>query len=394
MSFPAFVQKLLVPALKLVVVASVAAAPTLFAQDVPLEGSAEDVPLEGSAEDVPLEGSAEDVPLEGSAEDVPLEGAAEDVPLEGAAEDAKDSATETNETPAVDENVENGATADQDEVKEPEEANAFTTDFWLKNTYKRRVGDPTPLTRREPTLKAWQFEADAHYGLVGTGPTRFSNEIRLGITDWFEVRTSLMPWPQGLMGRLKLGEHNGVFGAFLFDGGLAALDAGIRLTPEEGEVEAGVRAYFEAGVAYSRAVGERFAVFASAHARYRASMLEQDDQFTVALDGHVVYDLIPAIALSVGVGYAEAVGTPIRELSVSVAEVGRAGMSHFLLRNDGWSRSVTLPMSLTYGRVESFDVDLFVTPRVYPSFDVLFGAGLRWRFQIFEREKPKTDPVS
>ncbi len=93
---------------------------------------------------------------------------------------------------------------------------------------------------------------------------------------------------------------------------------------------------------------------------------------------------MPAIAITAGFGYAEVVGTPVRELTVNFVEVDRPGMSHFLLRNDGYSRSVTIPLALTYGRVDTFDVDLFVTTRVWPSIDVIFGAGLRWRVQLFE----------
>ena len=37
---------------------------------------------------------------------------------------------------------------------------------------------------------------------------------------------------------------------------------------------------------------------------------------------------------------------------------------------------------MTYGRVDTFDVDLFVTPRIWPEFDVLFGAGLRMRIDL------------
>ena len=394
----------------LVVAVALALSPATLAQeadDIPLEGSAEDVPLEGESEDVPLEGRAEDVPLEGDAEDVPLEGDAEDIPLEGATEEANAPAADPAEatppppvdkpaeaTPPADAPAESPApaatNAEGEEVEEPEPSVA-DPDYWLKSRYKRRVGDPTPLTRREPTLKALQFEADARYGLVGTGPTRFVNDLRLGITDWFEVRTSLMPWPTSLMGRLRLGEHNGLLGAFLLDAGLSGFDAGIRLSPQEGEVDAGIRFYFEGGLSYSRAVSERFAVYVSTHARYRLSMLADDDQFAVAADAHVVYDLLPAIALSVGVGYAEVIGTKVQELAVNFAEVGRPGMSHFLLRNDGWSRSVTLPMALTYGRVESFDVDLFVTPRVWPTVDVIFGAGLRWRIQLIDLDEPVVD---
>ncbi|MFH1811598.1 MAG: hypothetical protein ABIJ09_22855 [Pseudomonadota bacterium] len=50
-----------------------------------------------------------------------------------------------------------------------------------------------------------------------------------------------------------------------------------------------------------------------------------------------------------------------------------------LTREPGILDGVTLPMSLTYGLVDTFDVDVFATPRVYPQLDVLFGAGIRLR---------------
>ena len=52
-----------------------------------------------------------------------------------------------------------------------------------------------------------------------------------------------------------------------------------------------------------------------------------------------------------------------------------------MARDDGGEQSLTIPLTLTYGRVDSFDVDLFCTPRVYPELGILFGAGVRVRIE-------------
>jgi hypothetical protein len=252
----------------------------------------------------------------------------------------------------------------------------------------RRVGEAFPLTRREPLLGQWGFEVDIHYGLVGTGPTRLTNDVRFGIFDWWEIRTSFAPYPAALMSRFKIGSQQGLLGALILDGGLASLDAGVRLVEDEGESQVGPRAHFEGGLAYARALGPSFSVYASGRFRYRASPLDDDAQNVIAFDAHFTYDVLNNLAFTLGLGYSEVIGTPVREVAVNMAEVDRPGMAHFLLRDDGWSRAVTVPIAITYGRVDSFDVDLFITPRVYPQFDVVFGAGIRWRIaEIFNTKK-------
>ena len=254
-----------------------------------------------------------------------------------------------------------------------------------------RLGDPIPLTRREPTLPALGVEVDLRYGLVGTGPTRFVDDIRFGVLDWLELRTSLAPYPASLMARARLGSRTGPFGAFLLEGGLAHWDAGLRLVPDSGEAEVGMRFHFEAAAAWTWSFLDRFSLYTSAHYRYRLSLLSEDDQHAIAALGMVTYDLLPWLAVSGGLGYAQTLGTPVREIAVGFVETDRPGMSHFLLRDDvhakdldeGLERySVTVPLALTYGRTESFDVDLFCTPRVFPKFDVVFGAGIRWRYEL------------
>lgn len=268
-----------------------------------------------------------------------------------------------------------------------------------------RVGDPIPLTRREPTVSQFTFEVDLHYGLVGSGPTRFTNDVRFGLFDWWELRTAFLPYPTSLISRFRIGSQQGLLGALLLDGGLANFDAGLRI--EQGldqNLDVGMRFHFEIGIAYAKAFGRVFSVYTMARYRYRYSQLddegsitlfnyslpiptnrftlqagETDEQNAASIEAHLTYDLLPMLALSGGVGYAEVIGTPVRELSVNFTETGRPGMSHFLLRNDGWSRSLTIPMAITYGLVDTFDVDVFLTPRLWPELGVLFGAGLRWR---------------
>lgn len=248
---------------------------------------------------------------------------------------------------------------------------------------QHRIGDPTPLTRREPTLRALGFMVGLRYGLVGTGPTRFVDDLRFGITDTIEVRTALLPYPSSLMLRARFGAQQSDTGAFIVDAGLAHWDAGLRIVPDTGEPNVGVRFHFEGGVGYALALGERAAFTGQAHYRYRLSLLPDDDQHAVAVDAHVSYDLLDALAVSAGLGVASTIGTPVRELSISFVETDGPGMSHLLARDEGGDQSVTIPLSLTYGRVESFDVDLFCTPRVWPEPGIVFGAGVRLRLDPF-----------
>ena len=257
---------------------------------------------------------------------------------------------------------------------DPANASAATV-----TTTGRRLGDAVPLTRREPMLQQFHWEFGARYGLVGNGPTRFVDDIRFGVTDWLELRTSLLPYPSSLMARVQFGKQQSDTGAFLMDGGLAHFDAGLRLTPDSGETQVGVRLHYEGGISYAKALGERLSVFAEGRYRYRSSFLANDDQQAIAVDAHVSYDILDALAISVGAGFATTLGGPVRELSVNFVETNQAGISHLLARDDGDQQSVTIPLSLTYGRVENFDVDLFCTPKVYPTPGVLFGAGIRLR---------------
>jgi hypothetical protein len=244
-----------------------------------------------------------------------------------------------------------------------------------------RFGEPTPLTRREPTLRAGTLMVGMRYGLVGNGPTRFVDDVRYAFTDRFELRTALLPWPTSLMGRYRFGGVGEDLGAFVVDGGLSYFDAGVRIVPDSGEANVGVRFHFEGVVSWQKTLGERLATFAAVRYRNRTSLLPDDDQHAVAVDANVAWDLLDNLAVSGGVGFASTLGGPVREVVVNFTETDRAGISHLLARDEGGQQSLTLPLTLTYGRVDTFDVDLFVTPRVFPEFGVLFGAGVRLRLE-------------
>ncbi len=248
---------------------------------------------------------------------------------------------------------------------------------------EHRVGDPIPLTRREPTLKAYEIMVGARYGLVGTGPTRFVDDIRFGITDSIELRTDLLPYPSSLMVRARFGSPQTAGGAVILDAGLAHWDAGFRIVPDTGESAVGTRFHFEGVVGYEKTFGDKVLVGAFAHYRYRLSFLNNDDEHAVAVDGHVTYDLLDSLAVSAGLGVASTIVTPVRELSINFVETGAPGISHLLARDEGGDQSVTIPLTMTYGRVENFDVDLFCTPRVWPELGILFGAGVRLRLDPF-----------
>jgi hypothetical protein len=238
-----------------------------------------------------------------------------------------------------------------------------------------------PLTLREPTLRARSLMVGVRYGLVGSGPTRFVDDVRFSLTDHIELRTTFAPWPAALMARARIGSQQGDTGAFVLEGGLAYFDAGVRVTPDSGEAKVGARFHLEGSLGWTKSFAERFAIAAFAHYRARVSLLPDDAQRALAVDAHLTYDLLDTIAVSAGLGFATTVGTPVREVVVNFVETDRPGISHLLARDDGGEQSVTVPLSLTYGRVDSFDVDLFCTTRVWPDPGVLFGAGLRLRFE-------------
>lgn len=284
-------------------------------------------------------------------------------------------------SPAVDGHAPDAsADGDTDTYIDPDDG-TDVDDATVEGFPERRVGDPIPLTRREPLLPSLGLEVGIRYGLVGTGPTRFVDDIRFGVFDWLELRTALAPYPSSLMARVGIGRAQSPFGVLLLEAGLAHLDAGLRLVPDAGEAEVGVRAHVEAVAAYQIAFLERFSLYAAAHLRSRFSMLSNDEQHAFAATAQLSYDVLPYLAVSGGLGYAQTLfGTPVREIAINFVETDRPGMSHFLARDDGETYSLTVPLALTYGRVENFDVDIFATTRVWPKLDVIFGAGVRWRW--------------
>ncbi len=273
-----------------------------------------------------------------------------------------------------------GASVAQEEHSDPVDAPA-TVEPTPAVKSERRLGDPTPVSRREPTLSGGTLMVGARYGLVGNGPTRFVDDVRYAFTDNFELRTALLPWPVALMGRYRLGSVHDDLGAFVIDAGLSYFDAGLRLVPDTGEANVGVRFHTEAIVSWQKALFDRAALFASVRYRNRTSFLPDDDQHAFAVDASAAYDIIDNITLMGGLGFASTLGTSVREVVINFTETDRPGISHLLARDEGGEQSITIPLSLTYGRVDSFDVDIFCTPRVYPEFGILFGAGLRLRIE-------------
>jgi hypothetical protein len=235
---------------------------------------------------------------------------------------------------------------------------------------------PTPDSQREPTLKQWDWEFGLHAGLVGTGPTQVTNDLRWAIFDWWELRTNFAPYPASLMTRFKIGSATSNLGAFVLDGGLSYFDAGFRLVTDEGEPEVGLRAHLEAGLGYRRALGKRFGLDLGLRHRSRLSGLSNDDQETTAATAYVIWDVQDRLSAWAGLAWARVWTEGVRELGIQFTETGRPGMSVFLIREDDWLQSWTLPLAMRYSLTETFDVDLFLTPRFFPQWDALFGAGV------------------
>lgn len=242
-----------------------------------------------------------------------------------------------------------------------------------------RFGDPLPLSRREPVLDRFALELDVHLGLVGSGPTQLTNDLRFGLFDWWELRTSFAPYPAGLMSSFKLGSTASPRGALALGLGLAYVDAGLRIFPEDDELPVGLRFHTECSLSYSRRLAPTVALFAAARWRHRLSTLSRDDQGVVGLNADLTWDLMTDFSVTAGVGVGGLVYGAMRENSINLVEAGRPGLSHFLIRLDGVNTGLTLPVSLTYNLVDSFDVDVFATPRLAPRLDVLLGAGIRMR---------------
>ncbi|MBN2362463.1 MAG: hypothetical protein JXR83_23625 [Deltaproteobacteria bacterium] len=238
-------------------------------------------------------------------------------------------------------------------------------------------GQPVPLSRRPVLVRPLGLEVDIRYGLVGSGPTRFINDIRFAPLDWLELRTSLGPYPDSLIARVAVGELSGP-GTFSIDGGLVKLDLGLRLNPEEREAVKGiVTGSAGIGVAYDRTLGTVGRLHAKARIQQRYSTDDGLDQTVAmaAVSGDI--DFARYFGCSAGLGYGQLIAGRVMDQSVDFDEIGRSGFSTMIdWEND---RSATLLLGITYARTESFDVDVFATARYWPDPGMLFGAGLRWR---------------
>jgi len=245
------------------------------------------------------------------------------------------------------------------------------------DTPKLTFGQPVPLSRRPVLLRPLGFEVDLRYGLVGSGPTRFINDIRFAPLDWLELRSSLGPYPDSLIVRLAFGELTSL-GTFSVDAGLFRLDLGLRLNPDERDAVKGIIAgNVGGGIAYDRTLGRVFRVHGKARIQQRYST---DDGFSQTVAMAALYgdvDFAQYFGCTVGLGYGQLVAGKVHDLSVDFDEIGRTGFSTMI--DQETDRSATLMLGMTYARTESFDVDVFATTRYWPDPGMLFGAGLRWR---------------
>ncbi|MDP2342203.1 MAG: hypothetical protein Q8O67_14700 [Deltaproteobacteria bacterium] len=244
------------------------------------------------------------------------------------------------------------------------------------------IGDPEPLALREATLKPSTFELDGRGGLVGTGPARFTADIRCGVLPWLELRTSLVPYPGSFMARARMGSVHDETGAFVVDAGLAHVDLGLRLQADADEAKVGLRAHLEGGLAYERATpAGRLSV--SARYRYRLSGLADDEQQVAVVAAVITTNLTPSLAFTGGASWSSTLfDTLVLEPAVLVVEWDRPFFTTALARDEGSTTSVSLPAAFTLSRTESFDIDVFASLRVYPEPGLLLGAGLRMRFGI------------
>ena len=303
-------------------------------------------------------------------------------------------------------------------------------------------GDPVPLSRRPPTNRMLTLEADLRYALVGTGPTRFVTDFRFSPLPWVELRTQMGPvvLPESLMARVSVGPWR-TLGRVGVEAGFNKLDFGLRLFPEAGQDRGFnpdiVPSLNTVGaLTYDVPIWTRFALHFSARTQQRLEQSVQGvrnlkftnplSQFSYQLAAQGVFDVTPAMGLTVGVAWGQALyntmlwGIATRAVGGTVpwqdealprinlekarkradpfavidtqgqcraqntatifidyVESARPGYSTLVDRDNNCSLSVN--GALTYGRTEAFDVDLFGALRMWPSVGGLFGAGIRWR---------------
>lgn len=241
-----------------------------------------------------------------------------------------------------------------------------------------KLGEGYSVSQSPLVLKPGQWEIGLRYGLVGTGPTRFVNDIRVGILPGLELRTALLPYPSSLMVRAQLGRLKDTLGSLWLNTGLEYFDVGFRLDEDPEESQVGVRWHLQATAGWGKAFVNRFAVLTALHFRERITELDDDGQRAVAADIELRYDLQSRIGLVWASGYARTIDSPVREVYVGFTQPGQTYWLHQLDRANDESAATALAM--TYGRTESFDVDVFFSYRAWPEPGYLFGSGLRWRF--------------
>ncbi len=236
---------------------------------------------------------------------------------------------------------------------------------------------PIALSAREPTNTQFTFEVDAHMGLIGDGPLRLSTELRFSIFDWWELRTAFNPLPSSLISRFRLGSVRGV-GAFVLEGGVELFDPGLTLL-DTGESTAALRFDFEGGLTYTKMLRDDWAIHSGAHYRQRLSRLAGDNLRALGLDASATKSFDEHIAVTFGLAHAELLGTTLPRRSLDFLQIGRPWMTYYALKEDGLSRGTSISAALTYSLIKNFDVDIFLTSRVHPTFNILMGAGIRWR---------------
>jgi hypothetical protein len=286
------------------------------------------------------------------------------------------------------------------------------------------------------------LELALKYGLVGSGPTKFINDIRFSLLDWLELRTQVGPvvLPESLVARVSVGPWRRL-GRVGLEAGFHKLDLGFRIFPEEGEARGLDPAIVPSvnalgAVTYDVPVWDRFSIHASARVQQRLQhsvrkLIQRDlrDPFSqlagqLALQG--TWDISQFLALTGGLGAGGAVDNRVlsdgvkrllhgqvpweddavprvdvdrairrrdpstiidtrhqcgeektKTLFVDFVEMGRPGYGTLVDRE--MNCHVGLMGALTYGRTESFDVDIFSAVRLWPRLGWLLGGGVRWR---------------
>ncbi len=240
--------------------------------------------------------------------------------------------------------------------------------------------EPIPLAERRPNLGQKQLGVDIHYGLVGSGPTRLINDVHYGLFDWWTIRTSFTLLPLSLINRFQIGELEEASGVWLIEAGLESYDGGS--TNPDLEEPIGWKLGLEGSVGHARKIGENKQLYTMLHYRELLTQFSQDKQRVFGFDASVMFSLNKALGATVGLSFVEVLGTDFVQRTIDFVEIGRPGFSYYMVRDEGLARSLSLPMSLTYGLLNTFDVDVFVTPRVFPRLDIVFGAGFKWRFDF------------